>query len=500
MSELGKTIAKNASVLMGSQLTTWVLTLLLTFFLTRYLGPEGIGTYRLALSIWAIMAILNGFGMDKLMTKEIARDRSQTAVLWGNSMVLRTMLYVISFGIVFAYVTVVNNIATTPKYSDEAILVIGIIGLAYLFVQYGTASRAALEGLERMSAISLGDIASKALTTLVTLVLIVTKQGILPISAVIIAGSLVSWLIQYRALRKLEPVRLQFDPKVAFRMLKDGSPYLLVYGIQIIYVQVDIIVISLLVDETTIGWYGAADTLFATLLFVPTVFMTAVFPALSRLHAQEDGNMSQIMGRSFDLLLLLSVPIGLGVFAIAQPLVVLLFGEQFVNSGAVLMVYGLVLILTYQNILIGTFLIAADRQNSWSLVMGLATLATIPLDLILIPLMVERFGNGAIGGALAFVITEAAMVIVGLRLLPQGALTKDNLWRGLRIVFAGLIMLAAIWQIRFLPLPIPILAGILTYSILILLLQVVPKGDITIIKSVVGQKVSRFSRKEQSAH
>jgi O-antigen/teichoic acid export membrane protein len=68
-----KTITKNASVLMLSQLITWGMALVLMIFLPRYLGAVGVGKFQLATSLWAIVSIVVSFGMDTYMTREIAR-------------------------------------------------------------------------------------------------------------------------------------------------------------------------------------------------------------------------------------------------------------------------------------------------------------------------------------------------------------------------------------------------------------------------------------------
>jgi O-antigen/teichoic acid export membrane protein len=64
-----KTITKNASVLMLSQLITWGMALVLMIFLPRYLGAVGVGKFQLATSLWAIVSIVVSFGMDTYMTQ-----------------------------------------------------------------------------------------------------------------------------------------------------------------------------------------------------------------------------------------------------------------------------------------------------------------------------------------------------------------------------------------------------------------------------------------------
>ena len=184
---------------------------------------------------------------------------------------------------------------------------------------------------------------------------------------------------------------------------------------------------------------------------------------------------------------------------IANPLVLLIFGPEFANSGPILTVLGIVLILTYQNILIGRFLISMDRQNAWTLVMAVATIATVPLDMLLIPWCQATFGNGALGGAISFVITELGMLLAGLTLLPAGALTRANLWTALRVLSAGLLMVAVAWQFEALFIAVPILSGAITYVVAVFLLRIIPKEDIELLLELSQPLLNKFRRPQPEA-
>lgn len=479
----GKTIAKNASLLLVSQLITWVLTLLLTLFLPRFLGPTAVGQFHFANSLWAIVAMVITFGTDRYLVKEIARDKAQAERLLGVTLGAQTLLYGLGFGGVALYLALLN-------YQPETVQVVLVIGLGQLFWQWASTLTGVLQGLEQMKYISIASVAGKVFNTVVGITLLLLGYGVLVIAAVTIGTALVNWGVLWWQVRKITRPRLRFSLAPIRHLLRDSSSYLFVRLALVIYQQVDIILISLLVNEKTIGWYGAADQLFGTLLFVPTVFMTAVFPALSRLFTTDTTNLNRLMGKSFDLLLMLGVPIGLGLIVIANGLVVLLFGAEFANSGLVLAVFGVVLILTYQNMLLGQFLVSTDRQNRWTAVMVVATIATIPLDLLLIPWCVARFGNGALGGAIAFVVTEAGMMLAGLWLLPAGALTRRNAAQAVRVLLAGLIMLAVTWPLHTTFFLWPVLVGAAAYPLALWLLGAFPAEDLAMFKGI-GQAMWR---------
>ena len=489
MNQTGRTIAKNASVLFISQVTTWGLSLIIIILISRYLGAKGVGQIHLANSIWAIMAMTIEFGMNTHLTKEIARYPERAGNLISVSLILRFFLFLASVVIVLGYLQFAN-------YERETVAVIIVTGVAILVLQLGSVYGAALKGLERMEYISLAEITARLFTAIVIVVLLLLKYDIIAIVAVGIFSASIIFLIQLVAFNRLCRTSFYFNRTAVKEMLTSSFPYLVVNIFLVLYMQVDIIVISLLVNETGVGWYGAADQLFGTFLFIPTIFMTAVFPVLSRMYASSSESLPKLMNKSFNLLLLLSIPIGLGVMIIANPLVVLLFGEDFINSGPILAVMGIVIILTYQNMLLGQFFISIDKQKVWTWVMAGATLATVGLDMILVPWCQRTFNNGAIGGSIAFVITEAAMLVVALYWLPKGMITWNATKRSLRAVLAGLGMVAVTWWSRNLFLAIPIAIGAVSYVGFIILLQAISREDWDLLKSIGSTILRRLQKKQ----
>src|SRR5579859_5104319 len=490
MNNAARTIARNASVMMASQVVTWGLALIATIVVPRYLGAAGIGKYQLAVSLWMIMAIFITFGMDTLLTKEISRDPSRLSVLFSTSVLLRTVIFLVSFVLMVVYAQLVN-------YPQETKNVIYIIGLARFFWQIAAACKASLQGLERMEFMSLGDIVSSTFSTIVAITLLLRGYGLLPVAAVEVGTALVSLGIQFLALNRLQKLKLQFELSSVGRMLKSSAPYMMLSGFMVAYSQIDVVVISLLVSEKQIGWYSSALRLTGTFVFVPTVLMTALLPASSRMHQNAPEDLRKLTSKGFDLLLLACIPIGLGVMSIANQLVVFLYGADFANGGPILALMGIVVIFFSINMLVGQFFISSDRQRVWVVVMAAATLITVPLDLVLVPWCQSAFGNGALGGALSYLVTEGGMVIFGLIMLPKGMLGWKNGWLALRATIAGLAMAAVVWQLRHYFIVVPIGAGIVVYLAGVLALRLIPQEDWSIVRSLAVRALGRLRKDKQ---
>lgn len=477
MSRDGTRVVKNASILMATQLITWALSLLLVVFLPRYLGAAAVGQFAIAGSIWAIMGMLVGFGMDTLLMKEIARNPERTPQLVGTALLLRVILFLLSSVVVAIYVHLM-------AYPPTTVNIIWIIGLSIFITQLGLACLAALQGLEAMHYSSLAGIISKAWSTGVGISVVLMGYGVYIVGLVNVTSALLSTALLFVFLRRFYKPQFNLQIATTLTMCRASVPYLMSGLGLILYGQVDVLIISSLINTQETGWYGAASQLFGTLLFIPVVFTTAVFPVLTRTYANAPDALPKILRKTFDLMLLVSVPIGLGIFVIAQQGVTLLLGSGFTQSGPILALMGIVLIFTYQNVLIGQFLISTDRQNSWTLIMIVAAVLTIPLDLVLVPWCQREFGNGAMAGALSFIVTELGMVLVGIWLLPKGSLGWSNVWMATRILSAGLVMTAVAWLVRDMFIAIPVIVGAIAYIGMIAILRVVPNEDIALLKEM----------------
>ena len=482
------TVVKNATVLMASQLITWALTLVLTVVLARYLGATLVGEYTLASSLWTIMGVFINFGMDTLLIKQIARSPEQLPELLGTTMIARTALFLLSCGAVALY-------AYLAHFSPTTLVLVALLGVAQLVTQIYLATQAALQGIELMEYVSIAGIISRVANTALGIAVLLLGYGVYAIAIVTIVAMLVGLVLQYGVLWRRYPIRIAFNLQHMWSIMRAGLPYLASSLGLVAYGQVDVLVISSLINTTQVGWYASASRLFGTTMFLPVILTTAAFPSLTRAYANASDSVSRIIQKSFDLMLVLSVPLGLGLFVLADPLVVLLYGADFAPSGPVLALMGLVLIPTYQNILLGQFLTSTDRQNVWTVVILVATALTVPLDIVLVPWCQQQWSNGAIAGSLSFLITEVVMAAVGIRLLPKGSLGRSSIGVGLRVLAAGVVMAAISWWLRDIFIVVPIVCGAIVYGALILLLRVVPAEDLQLLKEVSLKALGRLRRR-----
>jgi len=482
-----RSVGRNMGALMSSQVVTWTLAMLLVWVVPRYLGPTAFGQIGLAQSVWLIAGVLVMFGTTTLLTVEIARHRETALSLVNRVLRVRMVLFAVA-------VPVVAAVMLLGPYPRSTIEVTAIIGLGSIFSLFVTAYGGALYGLQEMGHTARVDVVTKVAITGGTIGVLLLGGRLIPVAFVAVASVLLGAVMTGRIFHRVAAPYTEPSRFAGRALLAVAAPFLVAEAARVIYQQIDTVVMSLLVDPEAIGWYNAADMLFGSLLFVPVIASTALFPAIAELHERSPHEVGTMLRRSFNTLLLAAVPIGIGTIVVAPSFVRFLYGPDFAESAPVLAVYGVVVILSSQTILLGRFALATDRVRFWSSLMVVVTVLSVPLDYVLVPWTDREFDNGAIGGALAYVVTETLLIVIGIWKVAPGLLSRVTWMRIGRCAIAGAAMLLVSWPVRDRFFVIPGLVSVIVYVVVILALRTLNDSERVLLQRARAQLPRRRSR------
>ncbi len=480
-------MGKNVVALFFSQTVTWILSTILVSTLPRFLGPTSIGQLRIGGSVWTMVTVLAGFGTASLVPIEVARRPRTAAALKRQVIRLRLVVVALLIPFVVAYVVAIGFDRQLAELS-------ALLGVSAIIGIVAGASGVVLHGLQEMGVISRTDIICELVLVSLTIIVVVLGGGAYGVVYVSIVVSLLGLLMLRRALGN----RLTGEQAPAHYtgrgLLRASVVFLWAEASLVIYQQIDTVVMSALVDSETIGWYGTADVLFGSLLFVPVIVTTSLFPAIAHLHHRAPEEVAGLLQRTFRLLLLISVPVGLGTIIVSKDFVLLLYGQDFAGAIPVLRVFGVVTILSSITILLGRFALATERARYWSLLVVVAILASIALDLVLVPWTDQQYGNGAIGGGLSYVVTESMMVIAGVIGIAPRLLDRVTRTRIVKCVLAGAAMLAVGWPLRNMFFVVSGAASVMAYVVVLVVLSTLDPWEREQVGSVVRRVTARIRR------
>ncbi len=481
-------IARGALALFSTQPLTWTASLAMTALLPRFLGDTGLGTYALALSFTTIVSQIGSLGVPDYLVRRIATDPTRARSEGASALVLLTGLALVLVGALavalpFFHVSSSNN----------TVLRIALAGVGVAAAQ--SVIIALLRGQERHARFAWLTASAAVLNAAVGLTVLAAGGSLAMFMTTTVAINSVMFVVGWR-FSGFRFDRTAINVRVWRQLAVGGLPFLGMLLATRVYAEVDALLLAALSREAVIGWYSAAYRIISVPMFIPTLVITPLLPALSR-AASDPAGFRHALRRSLTAVLVLSVPACAMIIALA-PAIPGVFGwpESFQNSVPLMMILALHTPLVAVDMVLASGLFALHRERRWMRVAIAAAVFNPALNLVLIPMFERTLHNGAIGAAVVTVATELLMLGGALVLMPKGMLGRETALMSLRVILSGVCIWLVTAALSVVSLPLAIGAGGATFVVMTILLQVVRLSE---IRSIYHMGRAMLARKNIGA-
>ncbi len=481
-----QSIRRNTQSLLLAQIGSWVLAFAITYIQPRIIGADNIGQISYAQSLWTIAGVFIMFGLNSVIVVGTAKGTSSNQE-FRSAMGLESLLYLVAVVVVVGYSLIAG-------YRGQLLALILILGAATLAGAYVELGRAALYGRERMAWPSRVDITNKALSTVLTILVLVLGGRAVGISILGTSLMILYMILMLAGVKREAGLDLRPSYSGLGGLARQSLPFLMIEAAVVVYRQSDTVFIKFLTDDKEVGWYSVAESFLGSLLVVPTIVLSAAFPALARLSSEDPEQGANLVRRGLKLLFVVTTPLGFGAIVAAPQFAPLVFGNQFRESAAVLAVMGVVMIIMVPAILVGNYAVAIGRQSQWAWITVVSFIVSIPLNLLLIPYTDRHYANGAIGAAIVFALTELLIFALAVMRVIPTLFDRATIVGVSKTLAAGLLMLAASYPLHRRFLLIPIAVGGVVYVGAVAALRTLAHEDRELLKSPIRKIAGRFRR------
>lgn len=478
MQRFSITVLRNSAFGIAAQIAIKVLSFGFSVLIVRNLGAEAFGQYTAVLAFIATFAIISDLGLGLYTVRQVARVRDapdgleRANNLYSNVLVLRLLLSV----------PAILSVVTAAWLTGRPPLVVGAIALGalgmILYAVQGT-SEAVLAGFERLDIPAQTKMLNQLAFVLIGAAVLLLGLGYYGlIVANLIALALMTWLC-WRGVRMLgvrpRHLKIQSWPGLVRASLPFG---VIGFALGLSY-KFDTLLLNIYRTDAETGYYNAAYNLVFSAVILSNAFNTALYPSLARQSANTPHLLPQIYGRALRYLMAMSLPIAVGIWALAEPLVQFLFKAAYLPAALALQIIIWVVPLMFASEFLGYVVVIADKESRVARAVVVSTTINIAANLILVP----RFGF--LAAAAMTVATE--VVLVGQYLWMLRGLMRQINWSNslVRPLLAACLMGGAILLLR----PhIPFLAsgaiGAVTYVACLLVLGVIGKDELHLARSL----------------
>jgi len=395
--DLGTTAARAVVWNYASFASGKVLVLVTMAVLARLLGPEEFGIVGFATLVTAYLAVLKdlGLGAAVIQRRSNVEDAAQTVFVLN-----------LVIGVVLTTITILGAPLVASFFREPLVTpLLRVLGFTFVLESLGSMHVVLMKRNLEFRRMLIPDVGRSLVKGAVAIVTAATGFGVWALVwgqlAGVMAAVVLSWIVfpwrpSFRFERRLLPSLARF-----------GGP-LLVTNIQYaIWANLDYLVVGRMLGDAALGVYTLAYRLPELLIqSVWRVLAQAMFPIFSRIQDDKEalkrGFLATIRYTQIAI-----VPLSVGMFLTAEPLVEFMFGDQWSAAIPLLRVMAIFSLIGSIGVNVGDVYKAIGRPGL------LAKLSMIELG-ILVPALLYGAKFGIVGVAWAHAVVATIDTVVRL--------------------------------------------------------------------------------------
>ena len=369
-------------------------------YVSRILGPTGIGKAQFIISVTQYFVLIAGLGIPFYGIREVARCKSNPTLL---SKLISEILFIHFFTSLLLFIIffiLINNSSFFSKDYESYLLT----GLLILF-GFSNIDWFYL-GTEQFGYIAFRSLVIKLISLLLVLFFIKDKKDYY-IYIAILTFSYVStnvWnIIDLLSKIKLTTTNLNFP--------KHFKPLLYIFSTSLaisLYQVFDTIILGLLSSETAVGLYTAAVKISKISLPLVISLGSVLIPRLS-VHLNENNTFEfkKLVDKSFSFIVSFSLPICFGILMLSKELLLVFSGNAFLGASLSMQIVSFLTLVIGLSNLYGLQILTSAQKDKYVLISVVAgVISSLTINIILIPRYQET------GAATATILSEVIVTSI----------------------------------------------------------------------------------------
>lgn len=450
-------------------------------YTARYLGVDGFGELSFALAFTGLFGIFIDFGLNTLIVREVARDNMLAGKYLLNVIGMKALLSVITI-IMIAFT--INFL----DYSNHTMNIIYIVALSVIFNSFSGIFYSIFQAYEKLAYQSFGMILNSVLLLAGVMVAISQDFDVFGFAYIYFIVSII--LLGYTFvvnLKKFVFPKIEIDFGFWKHIIKQALPLALIGIFVTINQRIDRIMLSSMIDMTSVGVYSAASNLILVLEFIPAAYIMSIYPFTSRLHSSKK-QLEFILERSIKYMSMIGFPIGVGTTLLADRIIFLIYGQEYFPSISALQILIWSNVIIFVAILFNNLLISTNKQALVSKQIGIVAVANIIMNFILIP------EYSYIGASIATVMSSLiGFIILYYSVSKNGYSCSTALISSImKMIISCSIMAIYIFIFNELNLFVLIFSSALIYFIVLWATKIFDDVDVELFGSIIKLKQNQM--------
>ncbi len=395
-------LTKNVTALLTLKGADYILNFLMFPFMLRMIGPEKFGAIIFMQTIVQYFVIVTDYGFNMTAPRDIARAENNFEVGKIFMNVISAKIIMIS---VICFISGVVIFFLPSSFEFDALLFLAVMPLALGNVAFPVWF---FQGIQEMKYITISSVIARSL--LLVLMLITVREPTDYLIAAILFSSMpvVSGILSFQIIiQKYKYVFARPNFQGIIKTIKDGWQIFLSTVAIHLYTNTNILILGLFTNPTIVGYFGAASKLTDSIKGLMSAVTQAVYPHVSAKLKTSVSDTIVFIRKFTKYYAGLFFIISSLLFILAEPVILLLFGESYKNSIIIFRILAfLPFIISFSQVYGMQVLLNFGKQSTFSKIL----MAAAAFDLAILFPLAHFFGE--IGVAITMVAVEIFVTFV----------------------------------------------------------------------------------------
>ncbi len=485
------TIARNTTFGFIAAVSELVIAFVLGVVLARNLGTESYGLYAYLIWFLGIVAIITNLGFGEMTRRFVPESVGRQSTLEAAGFVQLTLMFRVAAALVVSAAIIITSGYWARLSGEPANPILFILIALTVWPQaLQMALVNAFKGFQKFEYVLYVILAIYPLRLVLVIVFMALGFGVMEVLILNMATLALGVLIGFFFLRRLVPLKILFSPSL---LSSDARKRALKYALTITGVlflsylvnnEMVVFFVGLFCPVDEVGFFHLAFRISSLVGFLPVALAFTLLPAVAEQFGKgEMEKVKRIYLTSARYLMIMALPLAVGGIILAESIVILLYGAEYMPTIILLQVICLpsaVFSITYA---CDSVIRGMNRPGFILKTLVIFSILKVGLSLWLIP----AYGvlGAAIAHAVPLVLTFPVYVIFVSKNIGAAWPVRDTI----KIVAASLIMGLAIYALQsqldmLLGLVLGIPLGVIIYFIAIFALRVVDEQDLAIFRGL----------------
>ena len=383
---------KNVSWIMVSRAMQLGLTFIMTMLVARYLGPTENGKLVYVYSYVQLFIPICTLGMNDIIVKELVDNKDRNDEILGTMLLTRIAVSIVSM---VCSVLLVSALNQEPIYRTIAALQsFSLLFQSFDCLMYFYQSRLLSQRSAMMYALSYIS------TSVFRLFCVMSGKGIRwfafaqSLDYILVAVLLLAVYLK-------DGYSLKISLPVAKDLLKKSRYYIFAGIMIVLYGKVtDILLLGKMVDDTAVGYYGAATTLCNAWPFVLTAIIDSSNPVIIDLYTKEKELFKKRVKQLYAVVFYISILAALMIGLLSNLIIQILYGSEYMAAVTPLRIFAWSTIFSYLGVARTSWMQCEKKTKHETTISLFGAFINVAMNYVLI----KRYG--IIGASCAAVLTQ----------------------------------------------------------------------------------------------